>query len=174
MEPDWWIELENTYKTRITQRKDLYAKHSTGVLAYLPGSELACKEIMKMALQYVCARYPHYFFLVQDTNNNWIFQNRILDTEQDVRSKHPLEILLDNIPEDFAITLRDDQTGCYILRAGVICSSIGWSLDEKIGLPLHLVHAPVPDYKEKMQTSMERYARYPRVTGKRTMIQADK
>lgn len=152
METDWWIELENTYKQRIAQRKELYAKHGNGVLGYLPGSELACKEVMEMVLQNVCARYPQYFSLVDKR----IFQNRILGTEQDVKSKQPLEILLDNIPEDFGITLRDDKTGCYILRAGVICSSIGWSINEKMGLPLHLIHKPVPDYKEKMQTSMER------------------
>ena len=153
MDNDWWIELENTYKLRVAQRKDLYAKHGKRVLDYLPGSELACKELLEMVLQFVCTRYPHYFSLVDKR----IFQNRILETEQNIRSKHPLEILIDNIPEDFGIMLRDDKTGSYIFRAGVICSSIGWSLDEKIGLPLHLVHEPVPDYKEKMQTSMERY-----------------
>ena len=153
METDWWIELENTYKQRIAQRKELYANHGNRVLGYLPGSELACKELMEMVLQNVCVRYPQYFSLVDKR----IFQNRILGTEQDVRSKHPLKILLDNIPEDFGITLRDDKTGCYILRAGVICSSIGWSIDVKMGLPLHSIHKPVPDYKEKMQISMERY-----------------
>lgn len=152
MEADWWIELEKTYKHRIAQRKDLYAKHGNGVLCYLPGSELACKELMEMVLQNVCARYPQYFSLVKKR----VFQNRILGTEEDFRSKHPLKVLLDNIPEDFGVTLRDEKTGCYILRAGVICSSIGWSINEKMGLPLHLIHQSVPDYKEKMQTSMER------------------
>lgn len=152
MEQDWWIELENTYKERVAQRQELYAKHGKRVLDYLPGSELACKELMEMVLQYVCARYPQYFSMV----DKCIFQNRILGTEQDVRSKHPLEVLINNIPEDFGITLRDDETGFYIFRAGVICSSIGWSVDEKIGLPLNLIHKPVPDYETKMQTSMER------------------
>lgn len=155
MENDWWIELENTYKERIAQRQMLYAQKGKRVLDSLPGSELACKELLELVLQYVCARYPQYFSLVDDR----ILQNRILDTEQDVWSKPPLEILIDNIPEDFAITLRDDQTGFYVLRAGVVCSSIGWSIDEKMGLPLHLIHAPVPDYN-KMQTSMERYECY--------------
>lgn len=155
MENDWWIELENTYKERIAQRQMLYAQKGKRVLDSLPGSEIACKELMELVLQYVCARYPQYFSLV----DNRILQNRILDTEQDVWSKPPLEILIDNIPEDLAITLRDDQTGFYILRAGVVCSSIGWSIDEKMGLPLHLIHAPVPDYN-KMQTSMERYECY--------------
>jgi hypothetical protein len=46
METDWWIEFENTYKERITQRRALYAKHGNSVLGYLPGSELVCKELM--------------------------------------------------------------------------------------------------------------------------------
>ncbi|KKA19840.1 hypothetical protein T310_6164 [Rasamsonia emersonii CBS 393.64] len=153
METDWWIELENTYRERIAQRKGLYAKHGNAVLSYLPGSELACKEMMEMVLQFICARYPKYFSLT----DNRILTNRILGTEQDIRSKHPLEILMDNVPEDFAIMMRDDKTGYYFFRAGVICSSLGWNVGMKIGLPLHEIHKPIPDYKEKMQFSMDRF-----------------
>lgn len=152
METDWWIELENTYRARIAQRRELYAKHGKAVLSYLPGSELACKELMEMVLQFICARYPQYFSLV----DNRILKNGILGTEQDIRSKHPLEILMDNVPEDFAIMMRDDVTGFYFFRAGVICSSLGWNIGMKIGLQLHQIHGPVPDYKEKMQFSMDR------------------
>ena len=106
-----------------------------------------------MVLQFVCARYPKYFSLVDNT----ILHNRILGTEQDVRSKHPLEILIQNIPEDFAIMMRDEKTGFYFLRAGVICSALGWNIGTKIGLQLHEIHAPIPDYREKMQFSMDRY-----------------
>lgn len=153
LETDWWIELENTYKDRIAQRKELYSKNGKAVLNSLPGSELACKELMEMVLQFACARYPQYFSVV-DTR---VLQNRILGTECDIGSKHPLEILLDNIPEDFAIMMRDGQTGFYFLRAGVICSALGWNLGTKMGLPLHQIHEPIPDYKEKMQFSMDRY-----------------
>ncbi|KAH8701786.1 hypothetical protein BGW36DRAFT_290274 [Talaromyces proteolyticus] len=153
LETDWWIELENTYKQRIAQRKDLYAKHGKAVLDYLPGSEIACKELMEMVLQFICARYPHLFQL----KDNRILVNNILGNEQDIRAKHPLEILMDNIPEDFAITLRDDSTGYYVFRAGVICSALGWNVGTKIGLQLHEIHAPIPDYKEKMKFSMDRF-----------------
>ncbi|KAB8233137.1 hypothetical protein BDV23DRAFT_194646 [Aspergillus alliaceus] len=153
LETDWWIELENTYKQRIAQRKDLYVKHGNAVLDWLPGSELACKELMEMVLQFLCARYPQYFSLI----DNRILQNRILGAEQDIRSRHPLEILLDNVPEDFGVMLRDDKTGNYFMRAGVICSALGWNVGTKIGLQLHQIHGPVPDYKEKMQFSMDRF-----------------
>ncbi|KAI0178639.1 hypothetical protein GGR52DRAFT_264649 [Hypoxylon sp. FL1284] len=154
MESDWWIELESTYKTRIAQRKALYAEHGTSVLHWLPGSELACKELMEMVLQYVCQRYPQYFSLSADGAR---LENRILGVEADVRAKHPLLVLLDHVPEDFGIMLRDPRSGYYHLRAGLICSALGWNVGSKIGMKLHEIHEPIPDYKEKMQFSMDRF-----------------
>jgi hypothetical protein len=153
MESDWWLELESTYEERIKQRLDLYAEHGEDILQALPGSELACKEVMEMALQFLCARYPHYFKLSPDNKQ---FHNDILKTTTDLMHTPPLHVLLHNIPEDFALMLRDPKTGLYILRAGVICSALGWNLGTKINLPLSQVHSPIPDYKEKMEFSMDR------------------
>lgn len=153
LETDWWIELESTYKNRIAQRKELYAKNGKEVLDAMPGSELACKELMEMVLQFICARYPQYFTLVDKR----VLQNKILGTEQDVTAMPPLEVLLENVPEDFAVMLRDEKTGFYFLRAAVICSALGWNVASKIGKQLHEIHEPIPEYKEKMQFSMDRY-----------------
>ncbi|KAF2125986.1 hypothetical protein P153DRAFT_378231 [Dothidotthia symphoricarpi CBS 119687] len=154
MEPDWWLELENTYEERIKQRQALFAQHGEAVLQFLPGSELACKELMEMVLQFLCARYPQYFKL---DNDNTIFHNGILHTTTILKNIHPLHVLLNNVPEDFAIMLRDDKTGLYVFRAGVICSALGWNVGTKIGLRLDEIHGPVPDYKEKMKFSMDRF-----------------
>ncbi len=154
MDTDYWLELENTYLERIAQRKQLFLENGKNVLQYLPGSELACKELMEMALQFLCARYPHYFSV---SNSKTIFINNILHTTTDLKAMHPLHVLLDNVPEDFAVMLRDPDNGFYYFRAGVICSSLGWDLGRKIGMQLHEIHAPIPDYKEKMQFSMDRY-----------------
>ncbi|RDB20997.1 hypothetical protein Hypma_011423 [Hypsizygus marmoreus] len=153
MEPDWWLELESTYRKRIVQRKQLYAIHGKRIIDAMPGSELACKELMEMVLQFLCARYPKQF---QYDSRTGIFHNNILDTHLDIATMKPLEVLLDNIPEDFLITLQDEKTGLYVLRAGVACSAVGWNISTKIGKPLHAIHDPVPDYKEKMEFSMDR------------------
>jgi hypothetical protein len=154
MEPDWWLELENTYEDRMKQRAQLLIDYGSAVLQALPGSELACKELMEMVLQFLCVRYPHYFSL---NSSKTVFHNAILQTQTDLEKTQPLHVIFQNIPEDFAIMLRDERTGLYIFRAGIICSSLGWSLASKIGLPLHEIHAPIPDYKAKMQFSMDRY-----------------
>jgi hypothetical protein len=108
---------------------------------------------MEMVLQFLCARYPQHFHLHDDKKT---FENRILRTKQNVSAKHPLLVLLDNVPEDFAIMLRHPETGYYHFRAGMICSALGWNTGTKIGMQLHQIHAPIPDYKEKMQFSMDR------------------
>jgi hypothetical protein len=154
MEPDWWLELENTYISRVKERKELFREHGKMVLDYLPGSELACKELMEMCIQFYCARYPAYFSLSADKNT---FYNGILKEETEIKSMHPLLVLLNNIPEDFAVMLRNQQDGKYYFRAGLICSSLGWNVGTKIGLQLKDIHKPIPDYKEKMSFSMDRY-----------------
>jgi hypothetical protein len=69
---------------------------------------------------------------------------------------HPLLVILNNVPEDFAIVLRNEDDGMYYFRAGVIYSSVGWHLGTKIGKQLRDIHQPVLDYKEKMSLSMDR------------------
>ncbi|PBP18497.1 hypothetical protein BUE80_DR010590 [Diplocarpon rosae] len=118
LEPDWWLEVENSYVTRIKERQELFREHGSKVLDYLPGSELACKELMEMCLQFYCARYPAQFSLSADQK---IFHNRILGTETMIKRYHPFHILLNNVPEDFAIVLRNEDDGMYYFRAGVIC-----------------------------------------------------
>lgn len=153
LEPDWWLEVDRTYASRIKQRQDLYSKHGSEILQSLPGSEIACKELMEMVLQFLCSRYPTHFSI---DKQKLVFYNNVLATTTDLREIDPLEVLLNNVPEDFAIVLRNPETGYYSFRAGVICSSLGWTVGTKIGKDLKDIHAPIPDYKEKMEFSMDR------------------
>lgn len=108
---------------------------------------------MEMVLQFLAARYPQHFSI---NKQQLLFHNNILGTTTNLREMDALEVLLNNVPEDFAIVLRDPQTGYYSFRAGVICSSLGWTVGTKIGKDLKDIHAPIPDYKEKMEFSMDR------------------
>ncbi|KAF7311610.1 hypothetical protein MKEN_01064000 [Mycena kentingensis (nom. inval.)] len=154
MDPDRWIELESTYKERIQQRIQLYADHGKKIVDCLPGAESACRELMEMVVQFVVARYPGQFSVNYRTG---VFTNNILGTTSNMYTDEPLRLLLHHIPEDFLITLKDQKTGLYTFRAGVSCSSIGWNVATKIGMNLQQIHTPVPDYKEKMAFSMDRF-----------------
>ncbi|KAH6918760.1 hypothetical protein BKA70DRAFT_28417 [Coprinopsis sp. MPI-PUGE-AT-0042] len=164
LEPDWWLELESTYKERVAQRQDLFRKHGGLILDALPGAELACRELVQTVIEFLTARYPNVFVMDKTTGS---FENRILGTRQKVsyeveegneeKAAELLMFLLNNVPEDFAITQKDEETGKYHFRAGVICSAVGWNLGEKIGKPLHEVHGPVPFYDKMLRHSMDRF-----------------
>ena len=147
MDADYWIELESSYLRQIAERNAIIADQGHKVLQVLPGTELACKELMEMVVQFLCARYPSHFAL-----DGSVLVNKIRG--QRYALGDPMHVLTQNVPEDFAIMLPDD--GKYRLRAGVICASTGWNLAEKIGKGLPAIHAPVPDY-ERMQLSMDRF-----------------
>ena len=158
LEPEWWLELEHTYVERIAERKGLFEKYGKMVLNYLPGSELGCKEIMENALQFLCARYPQHFSLTHSRSKGYIFRNGLMKNETIIKDTHPLHVLLENVPEDFAVMLRNPEDGMYYFRAGLLCSSLGWNVDTKLGMQLKEIHSPIPDYKAKMEFSMDRYA----------------
>lgn len=107
-----------------------------------------------MVIQFLCARYPKQF---QFDRRSGIFQNRILGNSFNIRKINPWVFLLENVPEDFLITMKNEKTGLYEMRAGIACSALGWNVATKIGKPLHEIHKIVPDYKEKMAFSMDRY-----------------
>lgn len=154
MDPDWWIELESTYRERLILRKQLYEMHGTDIVYCTPGYEAACRELMDMVIQFLTIRYPVQFQFSWRTGK---FTNGILNKVWgDVREVDPLMFLLENVPEDFLIVLENEKTGVYHLRAGVSCSAMGWNLGTKMGKALSEIHEPVPDYKEKMQMSMDR------------------
>ena len=50
MEPDWWLEVDNTSISRIAERKNIFKEYGKNVLDYLPSSELVYKEIMEIYL----------------------------------------------------------------------------------------------------------------------------
>ena len=156
METDWWLELTKDYASTIAARVELFEKHGKLVLDHLPGSELAAKELMEMALQFYCARYPHLFSLEERPGDGHVFINSVLNTTTIIKDHHPFQVLLHNVAEDFAIMLRNPADGCYYFRAGILCSALGWNVSTKLGLQLKEIHAPIPDYKEKMEFSMDR------------------
>lgn len=161
MQPDWWLELDSTYEERMMQRKALLEEHGATILDYADGTELACKEAMEIALTFLVTRYPRHFSLSADKT---IFHNRILNIETQLSPpvKHPLHVLYEHVPEDFVFMQRCHRTGHYVLRAGFIVSSVGWTLGEKFNKPLYEIHEPVPHYAEKMSSSMNRFfARLP-------------
>lgn len=153
-DPDWWVELEKNYSQTMAARQELLKRYPENVMFGHPGSELACRELMEMVLQFITRRYPQFFSLERD---NTILVNRLLNSTTDLLSTPPLQVIFDNVPEDYALMLRNENDGLYYLRAAMVCSSVGWDIGQHRDKPLAAIHSHVPDFKEKMAFSMDRF-----------------
>ncbi len=197
LDPDYWLELERGYRASLAVRHALLAEHGERVVFCSGGGEggpekgqttvdLACRELLEMALQFLCRRYPPLFCLEQEERPEKegappataVFFNRVLGTRTplppDLDGRACLRILFDHVPEDFAIMLRSSGnagkgdggdgggTGRYVLRAAAVCSSVGWHIGQHRDRPLGAIHTGVTDYAARMARSMDRYfARLP-------------
>lgn len=148
------MELEQNYLTTMAARQEILQKHGEMVFFTDPGTELACRELMEMLVQFVCKRYPQYFSL---EDNNTVLHNRLLGTKTDLVATPPLKVVFTNIPEDYAMAFRNEKDGFYYLRAAMVCSSVGWDIGMNRGKVLRDIHEHVPDYAEKMAFSMDRF-----------------
>ncbi|KAF8631213.1 hypothetical protein AX15_002544 [Amanita polypyramis BW_CC] len=64
------------------------------------------------------------------------------------------------VQDDLAIMI-EGKDGKYYFQAGAICIPGSWRMEDKLGKPLDEIHISgnVPQYKEKLQTSLERFFR---------------
>lgn len=123
----------------------------------VPGHEYAATELMEMVLQFICAQYPHYF-TSELSETREIVHNQILNTHTDLKSTESLNVLLNNVPEDFTIMIRNEENGQYYLRGGTVITSFGWTIATKPNTQqtAKRIHEYDPLYKEKMLVSMNR------------------
>jgi hypothetical protein len=112
-------------------------------------------DAVAVVLPVLAARYPEWFRL-QRNGDAWRWHNGILHTETafqfgDTASlpQSPLEWLGSQVQEDLLLLANDPARG-FPLVAGVLCFPNGWSLAEKMELPLAQIHEPVPGFEEQL------------------------
>ncbi|MBL8630876.1 MAG: DUF3445 domain-containing protein [Rhodospirillaceae bacterium] len=59
-----------------------------------------------------------------------------------------------NYVDDICVLIKPAE-GPYILAAGVMCFPNRWHITEKIGKPMLQVHAPVPEYADKLASQVD-------------------
>lgn len=117
----------------------------------LPASRPAQWEAIEQLLPDLAATYPQHFRL-ERAGASWIWHNALLGQratltlDDDASLPHaPLDWLGRQVQEDLLLLAGDAAAG-FPLVAGQLCFANHWCLDEKLGLPLLAIHAPVPGY----------------------------
>ncbi len=132
-------EKQLNYKTQL-----LIERHDQ-VFSALPNSEIAGYEVLAMVGEHL-TRYH---------DNN---------PPSPDKSLHPLDAAARMVPEDLLLLEpRHRENGGpggdydWCLVAASLCFPAHWVLAEKMDKPLAAIHAPVPDYPERLETPMDRF-----------------
>lgn len=150
-DPAELIELDEHYGADIAERRRLLAVRHADVFAALPGSEAARREVLDVLADLLPRRFPAWF-----GRDGAMLHNRLTGEDWDLGAlpHDPLEVAGRLVQEDLCL-LRLTSDG-PILDAAVLCFPSRWSLAEKLGQPLAMIHTRVPFYAERLAKPVDR------------------
>jgi hypothetical protein len=159
LEESNWLTVDSKYLPEHTIRCRLLNSTSRpSVIQCLPGSEAACHEVLETVAAFLTSRFPQHFSR-SGTSLEQKIHNHLTKEIYSIgpHCPNPLEIAAKLSMEDFNVLIRHPQTGEYHLQASVTLFPAGWKLQERIGTTMANLHAPVPQWKEKLGHNVNRY-----------------
>ncbi|KAB8205876.1 hypothetical protein BDV34DRAFT_235032 [Aspergillus parasiticus] len=157
------IEIDKNYLDRINLRKRIMADHPETVLAAEDCVKPAVDEFYTWLVgTYLPTRYPRMFQLRSSAGGKQTFLHSLVTDESFSLSpeENPLDILRAMgglIEDDLLFLMPSDDGDGFTLRGFVTCFPNGFNTSKKLGLKLRDIHKPVPQYKEKLEKSMDRF-----------------
>jgi len=104
------------------------------------------REILAEAVENICGLYPQNFTRIGESllikSSGRIIS--LAESEPD-----PLLALAQIVQEDITL-LHRDSAGVYRLAAGCVCFPSHWSLEQKMGMTVQEIHAPVPELNARI------------------------
>ncbi len=141
-----WLQVDEAYDAQLAEKARLLKVRASEVLALSEAAKPAVQELLGVVLTQLEARAD---FIVK---SDCVI--RPDDQPVPIRRDKPLETLAEMVQEDFAILMKEG--GEHILRGALIGFPASWSLSEKLGRPLSVIHAPVESYTSDMARRVQR------------------
>ncbi|KZT72269.1 hypothetical protein DAEQUDRAFT_27471 [Daedalea quercina L-15889] len=156
-----WIEIDKEYQWYLDQKARVIKEQGRVVVDSLPENDAACTELLETLVDYLPKRYPTLFDAIPSENPGPVpngIHNRVTGETftniSDLKGIDALMVVTRLVKDDFLMG-REREDGKVYLVGGVIVFPGSYLLSEKIGQPLHQLHAHVPHFN-KMLASVER------------------
>ncbi|CAG8364229.1 unnamed protein product [Penicillium salamii] len=159
---DELIEMDKNYLERITLRESLIEQYPDQVSAADDSAKPAIDEFyIWLVGTYLPTRFPLMFQLQPQNEKSQLLHcsvtGRDYSLEPDTSAIVTLRLMGGLVDDDLLFLLPSEDGDGYKLRAFVTCFPNGFNTTEKLNLKLRDIHKPVPQYKEKLEKSMDRY-----------------
>lgn len=149
LEPHDWLEVGPDRAHQMAERKRLLAGQPTDVVAALPESEAAQRELLGLLLEHLPRHFPDLWHRVCGR-----LVNRETGEGFPSDPAEPLSMIGAMVQEDFCL-LQKSPAG-YRLTAAVLCFPAHWRLSDKLGRPIDVIHEPVPGFAERLAGPVDR------------------
>ena len=140
-----WIQYEDDFSERISQKKKLICEQSNRVIRYVDGSLAAQNELLQNIISYIVKYKSDLFTLKECSITSHADGNTYKFSQYE---NNPLELISYLAADDFCLLEKFNDD--YRLVAGSVCTPTYWELSEKIGKPIKDVHAPIPNLEDKI------------------------
>ncbi|CAG7929475.1 unnamed protein product [Penicillium olsonii] len=156
------VEMDKNYLDRITLRKNLIEQYPDQVSAAEASAKPAIDEFYTWLVgTYLPTRFPLMFELRYGNEKSQLLHSNVTGTdyplEPDMSPVVTLRLMGGLVDDDFLFLLPSEDGDGYTLKAFVTCFPNGFDTAKKLNLKLRDIHKPVPQYKEKLEKSMDRY-----------------
>ncbi len=141
-----WLTVDEAYAGQMALRDRLIADRPADVLAISEIAIPAAQELLELVLAVLKTLTG---FLVEDET-----VSRPDGVLVRIDRSNPLACVGKLIQEDMCLMQAADTE--HVLSGAVLCFPAGWTLSEKIGRPLSLIHAPVNEYGSDLARRVQR------------------
>lgn len=150
--------MDNKYLERVTLRKQLITDYPDICLAAKESAKEAVNEFyIWMIGTYLPTRFPLMFKITENGTLFNVATRALIPIEPPESTLDALRILGETIEEDLNFLLPSLDGDGYSLHATVACFVNGFNMGQKIDMKLRDIHTGVPSYKERLETSMDRF-----------------
>jgi hypothetical protein len=162
-----WFEIYDLDERafQMSEKRKLLAERHDEIFMADPSADQASKEILNMMVNHLPAVRPDLYS--RDGDSITLKPHKGLDEEvwpidPKADDLHPLDLAARLVQEDLIIMvppndkLKETSSG-WRLAAGSLAFPSRWSLQEKFGQPMDIIHAPVPFYKEQLQNPVDNF-----------------
>jgi hypothetical protein len=151
-----WLDMDKYYWRYIEESQRMFQEHPDETIGWLsPESDDACAELVETVAHHLAQRYPKCFHLTSTGIDNLLTGQHISLTKP--YKEHPLRLCSRLAKEDFYVVQQRSDGRHYLVAAAVPFPGGSFTIKEKLGEHLDVIHGEVPYYSEKLQSSMERW-----------------
>ena len=154
LNPKDWIEPGPQMAAELAEKDRLLGERYREVFSVQPEAQESSQEVLDLLVAHLPARFPSLYQRVGNALGNAV-TGQCWDLSQS--ALHPLDLAGRLVQEDLCVMKKDPDSDVYRLVGASLCFPTRWSLAEKMGKSLGMIHHPTAGYKEHLDSTMDRF-----------------